>query len=398
MLKCVNRVMTSHDIHQLCSQLERGLLKSHVAGGVGEHEPEVNVYNVSVACQQQVAIVAVLDLYIYIQIHAYVYIRMYMHTYTHTYRVLTAGCHIIAGLDLYICTFIRACTRAYMRTYENMHTYTTHTPHHTHTTPHARARTHTHTHTHTRACMHISMRAYLYACMRMHTHTCILICTHTHTHTHTEHPPRVQAIVRQHMTEQAYNFDSLFQESAPCRPTQGLGPHLGPGAFRHGNRTHEHTHNAHQPTHITGTHLEQVAHDGISGHALDEITLRRLEGGQMLGPVGFDKVRVQVLFRWRPLEFGPLVAQVRERNGVLHDLFSMHTNTCACEPMRVYRGDARAKRHLSPPQSSARPPPRTHKCTRTNQCTRARINACMQTRIYNADTSISPASAAVDTT
>ena len=40
---CIHRVITSHDIHQLCSQLERGLLKRHVAGGVGEHEPEVNV-------------------------------------------------------------------------------------------------------------------------------------------------------------------------------------------------------------------------------------------------------------------------------------------------------------------------------------------------------------------
>ena len=43
--------------------------------------------------------------------------------------------------------------------------------------------------------------------------------------------------------------------------------------------THTHTQRASTHTHITGAHLEQVAHDGIAGHALDEITLRGLEGG-----------------------------------------------------------------------------------------------------------------------
>ena len=55
-------VEPAEDLDVLERELERGGLEADVAGRVGEHEPEVDVDEVPVAVEEDVAVVSILDL------------------------------------------------------------------------------------------------------------------------------------------------------------------------------------------------------------------------------------------------------------------------------------------------------------------------------------------------
>lgn len=56
------RLIAAHDLDEFGRQLERAGLEAEIAGRRRQHEAEVDVYDVAVAVQQDVAVVAILDL------------------------------------------------------------------------------------------------------------------------------------------------------------------------------------------------------------------------------------------------------------------------------------------------------------------------------------------------